>query len=211
MRRYRGGSKFVLDVGPYRSTIDRNDKARILALAEGLERSTKGKGKRSGCLGLSGLQVLRCLLLRFLRAGKELDPSYSDLQRATGLARATISKALTALEQLGILKRCRRIGRAWIERLCPVTGELVRFLGVVQMPSLLMVRMPASRFIAIPTTRVHRAAGKINTGAPKEEASEIEASFGLDVGAWRPLPKPTASVDWRNSARLLLSKARSAA
>lgn len=209
MRCFRRGSRFVLDIEPYRQTIDRNARAKILHLAEGLERASKAKGRRSGILGQTGLAILRCLLLRFLRAGAALDPSYRDIQRATGFSRATIAKGLAALEAVGILKRARRIGRAWIERISPLTGELERFLGTVQLPSLLTVRLPAARFIPLPT-RVHRAAGKTNTGASREEIASSEASTPLDIGSWKPLPRPSASPDWRSSARILLSRTRAA-
>lgn len=98
--------------GSYRTVLDGNARARVMAHAEVLERRTKAKGKRDGVLGQSGVTVLRALVFGFLdaRTGR-LDPSYKAIQRRTGFCMATIAKALKALSRAGILVITRRMVR----------------------------------------------------------------------------------------------------
>jgi hypothetical protein len=50
--RWRKGSRF--DVGEkWRRPLDRNDRARVMVYAEGLERRTKHKHKRDGVIGVT--------------------------------------------------------------------------------------------------------------------------------------------------------------
>jgi hypothetical protein len=92
--RWRKGSHF--DRGDtWRRPLDRNDRARVMVCAEGLERRTKGKHKRDGVIGQSGLAVLRCLVNHFQnRDGGRLDPSYKQIQKITGFCRQTIANAI---------------------------------------------------------------------------------------------------------------------
>jgi len=94
---WRKGSKF--DRGDqWRRPLDRNDRARVMVCAEGLERRTKKKHKRDGVLGQSGLGVLRCLLTYFQsKKTGQLDPAYDDIQRITVYCRQTIRNALRNL------------------------------------------------------------------------------------------------------------------
>lgn len=109
---YRRGSVFVRDLREHSRPIDRNQAARILYLAERLEVATKAKGCRNGCLGATGLAVLRALLLRFQnRATGICCPSYAALQRATGLCRQAVADALDRLAGAGIVQWTRRIVR----------------------------------------------------------------------------------------------------
>ena len=62
---YRHGAVFVRDLREHSTPLDRNTKSKILYLAEALERRTKRKGQRIGCLGHVGLAVLRAMLQAF--------------------------------------------------------------------------------------------------------------------------------------------------
>jgi hypothetical protein len=78
------------------------------------------------------LNILRCLLLRFLGPRGLCCPSYVALQAFTGLCRASIAEGLKRLERSGILKVTRRLVRQVIERTSPITGELERIMTTVQ-------------------------------------------------------------------------------
>lgn len=210
MRAFRRGSIYVRDCAPWQSKLDRNLKVRILVFLETMERNTKLRGKRCGALGLATLEVARALLLHFSRPGKVLAPSYAEISRRTRFSRGTIAKALEALERVGVLSRQRRIERAYVDRVSPITGDPERILTTVQATSLLRLQLPASRFVPLSTNRVHSLTGQKTTGAIREELPTSEASNPLDIGSWKPLPRPSASPDWRSSARMLLSKARAA-
>jgi hypothetical protein len=96
--------------------LDRNERARILALAEALERRTKPAGGRNGVLGLVGLAVLKALVCGFLRRSDGMCcPSVRAIQEATGLSRSAIFEALNRLEASGIVRRVRRLVRRMIE------------------------------------------------------------------------------------------------
>jgi hypothetical protein len=149
-RRYRRDAKFVMRPQDHYRPIDRNQRARLIHLAEMIERASKAKGKRSGFLGLTGLQVLRALVFGCLGKDGRLDPSYAHLQRLTGFARATIAKALHALEALGLLCIIRRIVRRRVARLSPITGEPETIIATVQATSLYVLQVPTARFIPLP-------------------------------------------------------------
>lgn len=124
MARYRRGSMFVRDPREHSTPLDRNALARILTLAEALERRTKAKGRRNGRLGYVGLAVLRALLLRFQnRASGVCNPSYDALQTATGLCRESVARGLDRLEAAGILQRTRRIIREIVDGSILVTRQ----------------------------------------------------------------------------------------
>ncbi len=59
--RYRRGSLFG---GEFR-LLDRNAVARLLFIAEALDRNTHMPGKHGGIIGRTGLAVLRALICRF--------------------------------------------------------------------------------------------------------------------------------------------------
>lgn len=111
MPHYRKNAIFVLDPSKYCTQLDRNQKAKILHLAERLERATKRKGRRNGVLGLPALTVLRVLLLRYHGPSGLCCPSYSTLQKATGLCRQTIASALARLRVSGLLRVTHRLVR----------------------------------------------------------------------------------------------------
>lgn len=70
------------------------------------------KGARRGALSLAEYNILKFMIWECWdkRTGK-LDPSYSQIQKGTGHARQTISKALDRLEALGFIDRLRRSRR----------------------------------------------------------------------------------------------------
>jgi DNA-binding MarR family transcriptional regulator len=111
--RYRRGSVFVMDPRAHSTPLDRNQRAKILAQAEAIERRTKVKGRRSGVLGLTGLAVLRALVLQYNNG--ICNPSYSELQRRTGFCRQTIARALRALEAVGLIRVVRRLVRKVVD------------------------------------------------------------------------------------------------
>lgn len=98
--------------------IDRNDRARILHLAERLNARTRQPGQHGGCLKDSGLQILRALLFQFLdcRTGR-LDPSLDTLARVTGHCRATVVAALKRLRAAGFVSWVQRVALVRIDGL----------------------------------------------------------------------------------------------
>lgn len=112
MRRYRKGTGFVTNETRCFTNIDRNLKVRLLHKVECLERKTKVVGRRNGAVTQPGLLVYKALLLKFhnLKDGR-CCPTYSTLQKATGLCRQSIARAIAILERLGLLFITRRLVR----------------------------------------------------------------------------------------------------
>jgi DNA-binding MarR family transcriptional regulator len=107
-RRWRGGSVYAADFRP----LDRNQRAKILFLAEALDRRTKQPGRHGGVLGRTGLAVLRTLVTQFLNSATgRLDPSIATIAKAANMARSTAQAALDRLELAGIIDRVRRMAR----------------------------------------------------------------------------------------------------
>jgi len=135
--RYRHGAIFVRDPASISTPLDRNQRAKILYLAEQLERRTKAPGRRNGALGYTGILILKTLLLRFANGRTGLCcPSYTALQCATGLCRQAIADALSRLEASGLVKITRRIVRERITRISPITGLVEQYVGTIQTSSL---------------------------------------------------------------------------
>ena len=109
-RRCRAGSSFPTsaDFQP----LDRNDRARLLAYAEALDRRTRLPGQHGGVLKRTGLAVLRALVLRFQngRSGR-CDPSLEALAEAAGCSRSTVAEALQRLLTAGLVAWRRRMIR----------------------------------------------------------------------------------------------------
>jgi hypothetical protein len=193
--RYRRGAHFVLRPQDYYRPLDRNERARLIHLAERIERASKAKGKRSGFLGLTGLQVLRALIFGCLGKDGRLDPSYAHLQRLTGFARATIAKALHALEALGLLRITRRIVRRRIARISPVTGEPETIIATVQASSLYELSSPSGRETYLsfqsagsPSRRLRQALdlGPECFGAhPRSRRNDLSSHLRVDHGRKR--------------------------
>jgi len=105
-RLYHRGSRFG---PPERRGLDRNLVAKLLFLAEALDRRTRAKRQHGGLLKGKGLDVLRALLRGFYsyRTG-ECFPSWDAIAEAAGCCRETVRKKLRVLEQLGIIETVRR-------------------------------------------------------------------------------------------------------
>jgi hypothetical protein len=111
MRKFRRGASFWARAQCV-TKLDRNDKARIIYLAERTELRTKGRGRKAGAIGQSGLQVLRCLLHQFhSTATGQCDPSYTAIQARTGFCRQVVADALRRLEDTGMICVMRRLIR----------------------------------------------------------------------------------------------------
>ena len=150
-RKYRHTAVFVHDELAHGVPLDRNTRAKLLYLAERLERRTKAPGRRNGALGATGLAVLRALLLRFANGRTGLCcPSYTALQACTGLCRQAIADALARLETTGIVKIVRRIARETITRVSAITGQPERIVTTVQQSNLYAFSEPADRAERLP-------------------------------------------------------------
>ena len=111
MRKFRRGASFVKHA-QCSTRLDRNDKARIIYLAEKTELRTKAKGRKAGAIGQGGLQVLRCLLHQFHNTSTgQCDPGYTAIQARTGMCRAAVAEAIKRLEATGIICVMRRLVR----------------------------------------------------------------------------------------------------
>jgi DNA-binding transcriptional ArsR family regulator len=111
-RRQRRGS--TLEPVKFRP-LDRNQRARLIFLAERLDANTRQPKQHGGCLKRTGLQVLRVLLFHFHNvANGRCDPSLDSIAAAAGMARSTVVEALKRLEAAGILERIRRA--RWIRQ-----------------------------------------------------------------------------------------------
>lgn len=123
-RFFRHQAIFVRDPLAHSTPLDRNARAKVLHIAEQLERRTKEKGRKNGALGEVGLQILRALIFRFAHRQTGLCfPSYLALQALTGRSRGAIAAALKRLERCGIVRITRRLKRVAVERMSPITGR----------------------------------------------------------------------------------------
>jgi DNA-binding MarR family transcriptional regulator len=105
-RRLRRGS--TLDRVKFRP-LDRNQRSRVMFLAEKLDANSHQPGQHGGCLKRSGLHVLRILIFHFhnVHCGR-CDPSLETIAKAAGMAKSTVVTALKRLEAAGIIERIRR-------------------------------------------------------------------------------------------------------
>ena len=194
---YRRGSVFVRDLREHSRPIDRNQAARILYLAERLEVATKAKGCRNGCLGATGLAVLRALLLRFQnRATGICCPSYAALQRATGLCRQAVADALDRLAGAGIVQWTRRIVRD--------------AMGCRQASN--VYRMAEPNAARLHHSRPPRAAkpfpkrGVLAALAALVTAESAGKGPNLQACETAPLAYVAPVMDWRTRARMALNR-----
>lgn len=155
MPHHRKNAIFVMDPSKYSTPLDRNQKAKILHLAERLERATKRKGRRNGVLGVPALIVLRALLLRFHGRDGLCCPSYTTLQRVTGLCRQSIAIAIARLRASHLLH---------------ITGRLVRTPQAFRQTSNLYAFSHFPRLLLL--NLVYGADGKTTQGFP------TRSSFG---------------------------------
>jgi hypothetical protein len=203
---FRYGATFVRNPLEQSTPLDRNQRARLLYLAEHLERATKAKGRRNGCLGYVGLAVLRCLLLGFHNAKTGLCcPSYAAIQARTGLCRQSVARALQRLMAVGVLGVVRRLERVAIDGIvrCQQATNLYRFIvpaGLVPVPLV----VPRARAEKPAPTIPHR--GSLGELVGAMVARESMAQPGTNNTPLNPLPRPTrGEPDWRGAARRLIN------
>jgi DNA-binding MarR family transcriptional regulator len=181
--RFRRGARFIADARQHCRPLDRNERARILTLAEQLERRTKPEGGRCGVLGLTGLAVLRALVCGFLRRSDGLCcPSVSAIREKTGLSRSVIFEALNKLEAAGIITRTRRLVRKVVS-----IGGLAR-LTTVQGSNLYAFAEPHTRAHLLPIiSRTRNNAARLvaklakvfssGAGSGKRTVNQLDFSF----------------------------------
>lgn len=201
---YRRGAVFVRDAREHSRPLDRNQKAKILFLAERLERSTKAAGRRNGCLGYIGLQVLKALLLTFHNGQTGLcSPGYGALQKVTGLCRQSIATALKRLEACGVIAIVRRLVRLAVAYDCPNMGCRVSAVVTRQDTNLYRVQEPTGAGeVAAPIHRPFRGRGLLATIAAGVTQRAESTAKGVTIKSvqsegnyYRP------SFDWRGRAR----------
>lgn len=203
---FRHGAAFVRNPLEQSTPLDRNQRARILYLAEHIDRATKAKGRRNGCLGYVGLAVLRCLLLSFHNAKSGLCcPSYAAIQSRTGLCRQSVASALRRLVSIGILGVVRRLERVAVEGIvrCQQATNLYRFTmpaGLVPVP-LVVPRARAPKPVPVVPHR-----GSVGELIGAVVARESMAQPGTNKAHTNPLPRPTrGEPDWRGAAKRLIN------
>jgi hypothetical protein len=200
-RAYRHNAIFVSDELAHVSKLDRNQRARLLFLAEQFERAEKAPGRRNGRLGAIGLTVLRALLLRFHNRSSGLCcPSYTALQACTGLCRQAIADALARLEHAGIVRIVRRIARERVVRLSPLTGEPETIVTTLQQSNLDSFGPPQPGRLALPAPNPRpfpsRRQGYLNlvySADRKPNPSEVKIAF-----------QGSRPSDWRSRTRAML-------
>ena len=109
--RYHRGSEFR--EAPL-VNLDRNDAARIMFVADLIERKTwanREKGAHGGQLGRAAIKLLRVLLFVAKKSKGRLFPSYDHLARLCLMSRNTVIKAMQKLVLFGFVTRHRRIKR----------------------------------------------------------------------------------------------------
>jgi hypothetical protein len=172
-RRYRKGLAFVRESDHCRP-LDRNDRARILFVAQNLERRSKEKGKKNGALGYTGLLVLRALILAFANVKTGLCcPSFTAIMLSTGLCRQAVSDALHRLEATKLVSITRRLVRERITRTSPITGLLETFVQAVQGTNLYSFNVPGENAVIPLPWRTTRRRAKF-AGVQPESANTTE-------------------------------------
>ena len=166
-RRQRSRLGFVRETDHCRP-LNRNDRARLLFIAEALELRSKTKGKKNGALGYIGLRVLRTLLLTYANLKTGLCcPSFSTLMQACKLCRQSIADALHRLEATDMLTITRRLVRERITRRSPVTGLMETFTQTVQGSNLYAFNVPAPNALIPLPWRTSRRRPKISNTTPE--------------------------------------------
>lgn len=106
--RYRRGSEFRT---PPKVNVDRNYLARIMFVADTIERKTyknRAKGKHGGELGRNAMALLRVLLFVVKKSGGCLYPSYETLAHLARMSRRAVIAAMGVLKLMGFVTVYRR-------------------------------------------------------------------------------------------------------
>jgi hypothetical protein len=194
--RYRRGAVFVRDPLEHGRALDRNERARLMLLAETWERRSKRAGCRNGDLGYVGLAVLKCLLWGFLGAKGLCCPSYDRIQHHTGLCRQSIARGIRRLEETGFIRVVRRIVR---ERV----GHMI---VTRQASNLYAFAMPSLPDGAYPLPRLQLRGFQI------EQQSNVvpyRGDVGALTGAVLDRYRKANPHDWRETARKAMQLASS--
>jgi hypothetical protein len=102
-----------------RVNTDRNFLARLLFMADTIERKSwaiRKKGAHGGALGRSALMVLRVLLFVVKKPEGRLYPSLELIAKLARMSKQTAVTAIRRLELMGFLtvhRRCKRIRTTW--------------------------------------------------------------------------------------------------
>jgi hypothetical protein len=99
---------------PPRVNTDRNFCARVMFIADMIERKTwknRAKGKHGGELGRSAITLLRVLLFVVRKTDGCIYPSYDTLAGLSRMSRRTVIAAMQALEFMGFVTIHRRVKR----------------------------------------------------------------------------------------------------
>lgn len=152
-------------------------KLRLILRAESIERTSKPAGKQNGILGRPAIALLRALLYTFHNAATgRTDPSYDRLQEVTGYCRATIAKAIAALERAGIIRVIRRMIRV-------ATPEGVRFrqlsnaYGFVAGQALSPMSANADRREFTPSTGTNSSSNHIEDNGLQSAITRLAEAF----------------------------------
>jgi hypothetical protein len=99
----RPGRRKIFGTGR-QSSIDRNDRARVMLLADA--------SRRRGNITIAAVDVIRALLYKFanLKDGRCI-PSHARLAEAAGCCERTVGRCLQALEEVGLVAWVHRIRR----------------------------------------------------------------------------------------------------
>jgi hypothetical protein len=152
---YRKNSIFHMRGNFEWRVLDRNQRAKLWTIAQGMERLTKAKGHRNGCLGAVGLTILNCLLFRFLNSQSgRCDPSYDALQKMTGLCRQSIANGIDRLEASGLLTVTRRMMRCKERVVSAITGNAHDIVVTRQISNAYLLTNPAAVVIPERATQV---------------------------------------------------------
>jgi hypothetical protein len=201
MRQYRKGVGFVMHEARHFTSLDRNQKARIIHSVETYERLTKAKGRRNGEIGIPATIILRVLLNGFHNAGSgRCCPSYEAIRKRTGFCRATIAKALAGLEKLGVLVITRRL-----VRVRSPSGEVVvrngsNLYGFRELPRFVPIAMPAAKprfFPKVYRMRTNHIAIDQSAAEPMLERAlrwECDVKFGSGINDWRSRARATMTI-----------------
>lgn len=140
--RRKGDPKYTRDAD-LKQSVDRNMIAKVLFIAEQIERKTKAKGCRNGVLGQTGIVILRALIKVAKHYNGTCFPSYAKIQELTGLALQTIADALERLKLAGFLTIINRIVK--VQRVVenPMTGRPMTVIATEQTSNAYLFRLPA--------------------------------------------------------------------
>lgn len=103
-------------------SLDRNQRASLLFIAEQIERKTKSKGRTDGAVGRSGLVILRVLLwYAGLSKSGRCDPALTTIASKARCCVQTVVSALDRLAGIGLVSVTRR----WLRVRDPASGVMV--------------------------------------------------------------------------------------